>query len=247
MSSPELYLSFNEIMFYFTRAASSGGVSFGLAEDFGRAAVWIAASGLDPAGMTANALKELECGQSCLKATLAEGNKEILLAAESGEKFSAILAGAAVCDLIPIQLENKKNMQSIVAEKVDCPFLVCAAIGAANFDGWEISWPATDETTCSILICEDGSWKSSWKGKKMPEVIDAVDVKIIFVKNSEDYYEKWEGKTFYSGNNKKKLLETGVPVYDSWSVIYSFFKRCLVLSTEESRKTGAGAGLVDTD
>ena len=46
---------------------------------------------------------------------------------------------------------------------------------------------------------------------------------------------------------KKKLLETGVPVYDSWSVIYSFFKRCLVPSTAESRKKGAGAGLVDTD
>ncbi|GIT04514.1 MAG: hypothetical protein CM1200mP28_17730 [Deltaproteobacteria bacterium] len=29
--------------------------------------------------------------------------------------------------------------------------------------------------------------------------------------------------------------------------IYSFFKRCLVPSTEESRKSGAGAGLVDTD
>ena len=53
MSSPELYLSFNEIMFYFTRAAAGGGVPFGLAEDFGRAAIWIAASGLDPAGMTA--------------------------------------------------------------------------------------------------------------------------------------------------------------------------------------------------
>ena len=247
MSSPELYLSFNEIMFYFTRAASSGGVPFGLSEDFGRAATWIAASGLDPAGMTARTLKEMEFGHSCLKATLTEGNKEILLTAESEKKLSAIQAGAAVCDLISVQLENEKNMQSIVAEKVDCPFLVCAAIGAANYDGWEISWPATDDTPCSILICEDGSWKSSWKGRKIPEVIDAVDVKINFVKNQEDYYEKWDGKTFYSGNNKKKLLETGVPVYDSWSEIYSFFKRCLVPSTEESRKSGAGAGLVETD
>ena len=247
MSSPELNLSFNEIMFYFTRAAAGGGVPFGLAEDFGRAATWIASSGLDPAGMTASALKELECGQSCLKATLTEGNKEILLTAESGKKLSAIQAGAAVCDLISVQLENPKNMQSIVAEKVDCPFLVCAAIGAANYDRWEISWPASDDTLCSVLICEDGSWKSSWKGRKIPEVIDAVDVKVIFVNNREDYYEKWDGKTLYSGNNKKKLLETGVPVYDSWSEIYSFFKRCLVPSTEESRKSGAGAGLVETD
>jgi len=248
MSSPELYLSFNEIMFYFTRAAAGGGVPFGLAEDFGRAAIWIASSGLDPAGMTAIALKELECGQSCLKATLTEGNKEILVTAGSGKKLSAIQAGAAVCDLISVQLENPKNMQSIIAEKVDCPFLVCAALGVANCARWEISWPVSDDDTqCSVLICEDGSWKSSWKGRKIPEVNDAVDLKIIFVDNCEDYYEKWDGKTFYSGNNKKKLLETGVPVYDSWSEIYSFFKRCLVPSTEESRKSGAGAGLVDTD
>ena len=247
MKSPELYLSFNEIMFYFTRAAAGAGVPFGLAEDFGRAATWIASSGLDPAGMTASALKELECGQSSLKATLTEGNKEILLTTESGKKLSAIQAGAAVCDLISVQLENPKNMQSIIAEKVDCPFLVCAALGAANYDGCELSWPATDDTPCSVLICEDGSWKSSWKGRKIPEVIDAVNLKIIFVNNREDYYEKWDGKTLYSGNNKKKLLETGVPVYDSWSEIYSFFKRCLVPSTEESHKTGAGAGLVDTD
>ena len=247
MNSPELYLSFNEIMFYFTRAAAGGGVPFGLAEDFGRAATWIASSGLDPAEMCASALKKLEYGQSCLKATLTEGNQEILLTAESGKQLSAIQAGAAVCDLISVQLENPKNMQSIVAEKVDCPFLVCAAIGAANYDRWEISWPASDDTPCSVLFCEDGSWKSSWKDGKIPEVIDAVDVKVIFVNNREDYYEKWNGKTIYSGNNKKKLLETGVPVYDSWSEIYSFFKRCLVPSTEESRKSGAGAGLVETD
>ena len=55
MSSPELYLSFNEIMFYFTRAAAGGGVPYGLAEDFGRAATWIACSGFDPAEITSMA------------------------------------------------------------------------------------------------------------------------------------------------------------------------------------------------
>ena len=234
-------------MFYFTRAAAGGGVPFGLAEDFGRAAIWIASSGLDPAGMTAIALKELECGRSCLKANLTEGKKEIFLTAEKGKKLSAIQAGAAVCDLISARHEDPKHMKSIIAEKVDCPFLVCAALGAANYDRWEISWSASDDTTCSVLICEDGSWESSWKGRKFPEVIDGVDVKVIFMNNREDYNEKWDGKTFYSENNKNKLLETGVPVYDSWSEIYSFFKRCLVPSTEESRKSGAGAGLVDTD
>ena len=247
MSSPELYLSFNEIFFYFTRAAIGGGVPFGLAEDFGHAAIWIAASGLDPALITSNALKELDCGHSSMKTTITEGKEEILLTADSGKKLSAIQAGAAVCDLISERTENPKNIQSIIAEKVDVPFLVCAALGAAAYDRWEISWSASDDTTCSVLICEDGSWESSWKGRKIPEVIDGVDVKVIFMNNCEDYYEKWDGKTFYSSTNKKKILETGVPVYDSWSDIYSFFKRCLVPSTEESRKSGAGAGLVDTD
>ena len=247
MSSPELYLSFNEIMFYFTRAAAGAGVPFGLAEDFGRFAIWIAGSGLDPAGITASALQELECRNSCLKVTLTEVNKEIVLTAEGGKKLSSILAGAAVCDLISAQTKNPKSMLSIVAENVDCPFLVCAAVGAANYDAWEISWPASEKISCSVLICEDGSWKSSWKGREIPEQVAAADVKVLTVNNRKEYYEKWDGKTVYSGSNKKQLLETGVPVYESWSLIYSFFTRCLVPSTEESRKTGAGAGLVDTD
>ena len=247
MRPPELYLSFNEIMFYFTRAAVGGGVPFGLAEDFGCAAIWIAASGLDPAEMAASTIKELELGNSCLKATLKEGNKEILLTAQSSKKLSAIQAGAAACDLMSSHSEKPKNIQCIIAEKVDSPFLVCAALGAANCNGWEISWESKDDSHYSVLICEDGSWMSSWEVSKIPELNDAFDVKIIFVNNRKDYFEKWEGKTFYSENNKKKLLETGVPVYDSWTVIYSFFKRCLVPSTEESLKSGAGAGLVDTD
>ena len=247
MSSPELYLSFNEIFFYFTRAATGGGVPYGLAEDFGHAAIWIAASGLDPALVTSKALKELDCGQSSLKTTITEGKEEILLTADSGKNLSAIQAGIAVCDLISTHPEILKNRQSIIAEKVDCPLLVCAALGAADFDGWEISWPATDASLSSVLICEEGSWRSSWNGSMFPEVEDGVDVKVIFVNKYEGYSGKWECSKFYSGKNKKKLLETGVPVYNSWSVIYSFFERCLVPSTAESRKTGAGAGLVDID
>ena len=68
--------------------------------------------------------------------------------------------------MISAQSEKQKNMQSIIAEKVDFPFLVCAALGAANCNGWEISWSASDDTLYSVLICDDGSWKSSWEGSK---------------------------------------------------------------------------------
>ena len=247
MSTSDLNLSFNEIMFYFTRAAVGGGVPFGLAEVFGCAAIWIAASGLDPVGITASALKELEYGQSCIKTNLKDVNNKIILTSERRKKLSAIHAGSAVCDLISEQYGKQKKNKCIIVEKVDFPFLICAALGAANCNGWEISWCFKNNIQYSVLICDDGSWKSSWECSKIPELNDAVDVKIIFFSNRKDLIKKWGGKTFYSYNNKQKLLETGVPVSDSWPVIYSYFQRCLVPSTEESRKTGAGAGLLDKD
>ena len=60
MNSPEIVLSFNEVMFYFSRAAVGAGLPYGLADEFGRSSIWIAAGGLDPAAITSNALKSLD-------------------------------------------------------------------------------------------------------------------------------------------------------------------------------------------
>ena len=70
--------------------------------------------------------------------------------------------------------------------------MICAALGAANCNGWEISWSSKDDSHYSVLICEDGRWKSSWDGSKIPELNEAVDVKIFFVNNRKDLFEKWE-------------------------------------------------------
>ena len=93
--------------------------------------------------------------------------------------------------------ENPKNMQSSIAKKVDVPFLVCAALGAANCIGWEINWMSKDEKNYSVLICADGSWKSSWNYENIPEVNDPVDVKIFHMNSCKDYFEKWEEKKYH--------------------------------------------------
>ena len=49
MRSPEIVLSFNEILFYFTRAAVGVGVPYGLAEDFAKSSIWLGICGFDPA------------------------------------------------------------------------------------------------------------------------------------------------------------------------------------------------------
>ncbi|MBS1256438.1 MAG: hypothetical protein MAG581_02261 [Deltaproteobacteria bacterium] len=247
MSSPEIILSFNEILFYFTRAAVGVGVPYGLAEDYGRSSIWIGSHGLDPALITSSALQELESLKSGLDATITESNSETVLLAVSEKPLSALLAGPAVCDLICTISENHENIQQIIAKNVDCPFLVAAAIGSSNKFGWEISWQASKDFYCSVLICEEGSWKASWKGREIPEQNAAADVKIVYVNNQLFKSAKLKEESNWSGENRKRVLETGVPIYESWPVIHSFFSRCLVPSTEESRKSGAGAGLVDTD
>ena len=73
------------------------------------------------------------------------------------------------------------------------------------------------------------------------------DVSIKSAKSSLFSSKKWIEKTTYSKKNRQGVLESGVPLYEAWPTIHKLFSRCLVPSTEESHKSGAGAGLVDTD
>ena len=54
-------------------------------------------------------------------------------------------------------------------------------------------------------------------------------------------------KTFNLAEEKLNILHNGVKVREDWQGIYDYFSRCLVKSSAESRASGAGAGLVDTD
>ena len=152
MSSPELILSFNEILFYFTRAAVGVGVPVGLAEDFGRSSVWIGSSGLDPARITSNALQALDCGRSGLNATLTEGKKETVLTPTGGKRLSALQAGSAVCDWISEKTEDARKSKQFIAKNVDYPFLAAAEVGLSNFEGWKICWQASEDLHCSVFI-----------------------------------------------------------------------------------------------
>jgi len=212
MNSPEIVLSLNEILFFFTRAAVGAGVPFGLAEDFGRSSKWIAESGLDPAQITAKALQLLDCGESSISASQIENGAETVLSPTDEKRLSALFAGPAVCDWISAKTEDSILSQHFIAKKVDIPFLIVAAVGASNSGNWEICWQDSGGTLCSLFSSQ-----------------------------------KWNEKTTYTEKNRKRVLESGVPVYEAWPIIHGFFSRCLVPSTEESRKSGAGAGLVDTD
>ena len=247
MNSPQIVLSFNEIMFFFTRAAVGAGLPYGLAEDFGRSSIWIAAGGLDPAAITANALKSLDQAQSTLSASQTENGAETVLRSSGEKQLSTLFAGPSACDWISAKAADSNKNQYFSAKHVDHPFLLAAAVGALNYGSWEISWQDSGGTLCAVLTAQHGNWKTSWDSTHISLMSSSADVTIKSVESSLFKAEKWKGKTSYSEKNRKLVLETGVQVYEAWPIIHSFFSHCLVPSTEESRKSGAGAGLVDTD
>ena len=247
MKSPEIVLSLNEIMFYFTRAGVGAGLSFGLAEDFGRSSIWLAVSGLDPARITSKTLKSLDEAQSSLRASQTEIGAETVLTPSGGKQLSALFAGPSVCDMILEKKAVSDKTQHFVVEKVDHPFLIAAAVGALKSGNWEICWQDSAGILCKILIGQHGNWKTSWEGNEIPQQYSPADVSVKSAESSWFSSEKWIDKTTYSEKNRESVLESGVPLYESWLTIHKLFSRCLVPSTEESHKSGAGAGLVDTD
>jgi len=247
MKSPEIVLSLNEIMFYFTRAAVGAGLTFGLAEDFGCSSVWIGASGLDPARITSKALRSLDEAQSSLCASQTEIGAEIVLTPSGERQLSALFAGPSVCDWILCKKAGTEKTQDFVVEKVDHPFLIAAAVAALKYGNWEIFWQDSRGTLCNVLTDHHGNWKTSWEGNGIFQQQGPADVSIKSVERNLFSSGKWIEKTTYSEKNRQDVLESGVPLYKDWSIIYKYFSRCLVPSTEESHKSGAGAGLVDTD
>ena len=223
MNTPQIVLSFNEIKFFFTRAAVGVGLPLGLAEDFARSSIWIAAGGLDPAAITANSLKSLDEAQSTLSAIQTENGTETVIRSSGEKQLSSLFAGPSVCDWISTKAKDSKKNQYFSAKNVDHPFLLAAAVGALNYGSWEICWQDSRGTLCAVLTAQHGNWKTSWDSAHIYLMSGAADVTIKSVESSLFKAEKWKGKTNYSEKNRKFVLETGVQVYEAWPMIHTFF------------------------
>ena len=103
-------------MFFFSRAAMGVGLPYGLAEDFGRISVWIAASGLDPAAITSNALKSIDEAQSSLCSSQTENDTETILKPSEEKQLSALMAGPTVLTGFQQKIQKLQNMR-IIAQK----------------------------------------------------------------------------------------------------------------------------------
>jgi len=235
--SEQLTISLNEILFFFTRAGFGVNASIGVSEDFALSNIWLAENGFDPSLCSIVALDSLDKGKSSLLIKYSEGN----FSGPHSQYLSAMQASVSALDWI-----TSGQGAVLTITTVDSPLLVVAALGANHVKGWQIRW--LDETGASYQVnfIGDGRWQVISDSTSSIELSKGATMTVSLFSDKE-LELKGSIQMFNAKVEKAKILQTGVAVHEHWDSIYAYFSRCLVKSTPESRASGAGAGLVDTD
>ncbi len=243
MTKEQLTISLNEVIFFFTRAGFGLKVPVGVAEDFARSNVWIAENGFDPSLCSIGALDNIECQASDLEILFKKTEYGGRFYCPSDLYLSSLIASVSVVDRINLGIEDNQ----LVMKNVDFPILVIAAMGANKCNGLQVLW--LDESNHEYLVrfVAEGVWEIVSSNSQPIELSKGANMIIQPVSSVITHPSNANVKRYTTANEKEKILLNGVRVGENWQGIYDYFSRCLVKSTVESRASGAGAGMVDTD
>jgi hypothetical protein len=243
MSKSDLTISLNEVLFYFTRAAFGVKVPIGLSEDFACGNIWVSENGFDPSRCSLKALDNLDSQVSSLSIKFEKTKEGGHLFCPEGNFLSSLEASASCVDWI----EVSNGTEELKISNVDSPFLVVSALGANECRGIKVLWTDEEKNQFQVNLINNDEWEILSTSSNLIELSSNAD---MVISPLETFTESSKEKTFKKFNlaeEKLKVLHHGVKVEENWEAIYSYFSRCLVKSNAESRASGAGAGLVDTD
>ena len=243
MSKSDLTISLNEVLFYFTRAAFGVEVPIGLSEDFARANMWVSENGFDPSRCSLKALDNLDSQTSSLSIKFEKTKEGAHLFCPEAKFLSSLEASAGCVDWI----EVSNGSGELKISNVDSPFLVVSALGANECLGIKVLWTDQEKNQFQVNLINNDEWEVLSSSSKLIELSSNADMLVSPLKASVESYKGKTIKKFNLAEEKLKILHHGVKVEENWEAIYSYFSRCLVKSSAESRASGAGAGLVDTD
>ena len=120
-------------------------------------------------------------------------------------------------------------------------------MGANKCNSLQAFW--LDESNHEYLVrfVAEGVWEVVSSNSQPIELSKGANMIIQPVSSEITQPSNANVKRYTTANEKEKILQNGVRVGEKWQGIYDYFSRCLVKSTVESRTSGAGAGMVDTD
>ena len=230
-------ISLNEILFIFTRAGFGVNAPVGVSEDFARSNIWLAENGFDPSLCSIVALDCLDEGKSVLDIEYSHCHFS-----QPGVTYlSALQASVSALDWI------KSNQGTeLTINNVDSPLLVVAALGANQVEGWQIRWSDEAGESFQVRFFGAGLWQMVSSNNSAIELSKGATM-VASLLGEAKASVKGGVRNFDTAVEKNKILQAGVTVNEHWERVYAYFTRCLVKSTAESRASGAGAGLVDTD
>ena len=244
MSKSGLTISLNEVLFYFTRAGFGVKAPIGVSEDFARSNIWIAQNGFDPSECSLLALDNLDSQKSSLSIQFEKSSDGSRLFCPEDRILSAIEASVSCVDWLEFNGLNG----GLKVTNVDCPLLVVSALGANQCIGIKVSWSDKSNNQYQVNLNDNTKWEIIASSDVPIEQSSYADIQISALDDTKKTTIKnGKLKTFNIADERLKTLNNGVNVGDKWPEIYEYFSRCLVKSSAESRASGAGAGLVDTD
>ncbi len=216
--------SANELDALSRRAARATGLAWGLAEEAGKAARWLAVRRLPSASLIARHLSRSDGAAYDDLVPVMEGGR---WAARSG-KLCPLITGAALSDRAREIVPGK----SVTLASVAYPLLLSAFLGrAAKATGHdlEIRWLGLSVRCCPDEISLELGEEAALEAERV------TDVTI-------------QAATGNAAGRPMPRLPTSVQVApEDWAILKALAARTYVPASEESRLRGAGAGLMDTD
>lgn len=230
------------------RAAAGAGVPFGLAEDCAAASAWLATAGLAGVEAFHRALERFLAGSSGPVEPEVGGGAYSLSPVAHGQSASALFAGPALSDRIPVRAPDGSGAP-LCARAVDEPLLVLACIVAAGHAPPALTVRWQGPVGRWAARCRDGAWSILGDDAGGLAETGSVDV---FV-DRESPIGKEPGlycllSATAIAQAVRRSYHQGVAVDDEvYRRVDSHARKMLVADSPRSRIAGAGAGLRDND
>ena len=235
-----MHVSLSEVQTTVCKAAVAVGLPLGLGEDAGRAARRMMASGVGSFAAFVDALDAVDKGRS----TGFDADRAIagdFSPKPAGRLLSALRAGPSACDLVASAASTDMGYGHITLTGVDVPIVILfeALVASADMDmGQGVAWNV-DGGGAIQAVCWRGSLALI---KGAPEdllAIDSAEITMHLVAREPRVLAITVDQRI-----QRDAVEIGEA---TWRRVTTYADRLLVVATETSRQTGAGAGVVDTD
>ena len=231
-----MHVSLSELEAAAVKAVMAVGLPLGLGEDAGRAAKLMLRSGLGSLADLVDALDAVDGGRSagCAPEPALAGR---FVPANGADRLSALRAGPPACDRLAATTGAAAGADAVTLAAVDCPALVLHEVIELSHTldvTLSVAWSRADGGSGEI-VCRQGGARPVSGG----DIGGPADLTIGPAAPGADVPPVPPAPPDRGD---------GAEVDDAvWARLCAYADRRLVESTEESRLSGAGAGVIDTD